>query len=378
MTEVDTKELREAKRSGRLITFAFVAIPLVLIVIVLFLTYAVSGQRHKSLSAGKTFYSLENMENYVLARDAAGRPLALVGEGAALPRGYPDIQAVRVPVKRVAVATGEFDAGIMESLGMADSVIALSLKQEEVYSPRLSERYKEGKITYLGQPYPMNYELVKSLEPDLVLCPSLRDAEILEEMGLPTSVSYSPLDNSLEARMFFVDYIAAFAGKDREARAFQDRVEEALAALDARSAGLPKTKVMWAVVFEKRVFVEPGENWVGEMIPRLGADYLFSHVKGDSTIEVSLEHFVEVGRDADVLVLYPDPYQLNGSKEDIIRQNSNLAPLRPLGPDGRAFATLPIFYESFGRLDEIADELFAIFHPTMYPNREFVFFRELH
>jgi iron complex transport system substrate-binding protein len=265
----------------------------------------------------------------------------------------------------------------METLGMTESVIGLSMEERDVESPGLKKRYKDGLITFAGDSMALNYEVVKSTDPDLVLCPSLRSAEILEDMGISTSLAYSPLDNSLRARMHFVEYLAAFGKKESAAQKFQKDFNETMKRLKARAAGMPKVSVMWAVIFEKRVFVEPGENWVGEILPDLGARYLFSDIKGDSTIEVTLEHFVDKGQNADILILYPGAIQLNATKEDIIRQNQNIAPIRPLGKDGRTFITLPIFYESFGRLPEIAEELFRIFHNNKNDPLELTFFKEL-
>jgi ABC-type Fe3+-hydroxamate transport system substrate-binding protein len=377
MSDSQSQEIKDVKRTGRLITYLFVLIPLILIVVVVILVHSVSRESRKSLSAGKTFYSLEQKEGYIIARDATGRPLVLVEEGGRAPTDYPPNQIVKVPVKRVVVATGEFDTGLMETMGMGDSVIGLSMDVRDVQSPGLLERYKEGLITFTGDSMALNYEVVKSTDPDLVLCPSLRSAEILEEMGVPTSVTYSPLDNSLEARMFYVEYLTAFGHKEDRAKEFQENFQETLEDLKNKAQGLPKASVMWAVIFEKRVFVEPGENWVGEIVPQLGANYLFSDIKGDSTIEVTLEHFVDQGRGADILILYPGMYQGSASKEDLIRQNQNIATIRPLSKDGRTYVTLPIFYESFGRLPEICQDLFNIFHPEQNPGAELKFFQEL-
>ncbi|MDR2197957.1 MAG: ABC transporter substrate-binding protein [Deltaproteobacteria bacterium] len=379
MAETEHPELRKAGKRGRLVVALFTILPVLLTALAAFIVYTTSEKTHKSFEAGKTFYAVEVRGGVKIALDAAGRPLTLVTEGGLQPEGFPPSRTARVPVRRAVVGSGDFDIGIMESLGMADSVVGVCVKKGELLSPELSKRYEEGLLAYVGDSTALNYELIQSLEPDLVLCPNLRCAEIVEETGIPSSIAYSPLDNSLKARMRFVEYLAAFGGKESLAGSFIDRSESAMERLREKGAGLPRVKVMWAVIFEKRVFAEPGENWVGEIVRGLGADYVFADVKGASTEEVSLEHFVEKGRSADVLILYPTAGQLEGGKETVIRKNPAVSPIKPLGPDGRTYATLPLFYESFGNLTEIMEELFMILHPELYPEqRNFKYFQELH
>jgi iron complex transport system substrate-binding protein len=284
---------------------------------------------------------------------------------------------VGVPVRRVAVATGGFDAGILESLGMLESVVALSSISEGIHSPGLKGRLQGGHISPLGDRGALDYERIKQTAPELVLCPDLECASQVEAMGIPASVTYTSMDNGLEARLHFVDYLSAFGEREGPSGTFRDGFFKTMARLGEKAAHYPRASVMWALFLEKRAFVEPGSNWIAATLQGLGGDYLFSGTPGASTVEVSLEHLVDKGRDADVLILYPGIFEGVRDKAAIVAKNPALAPLGPLGPQGRTYMTLPLFYESFGHLEEIAGELFTILHPSANPDRELKYFREI-
>jgi iron complex transport system substrate-binding protein len=61
---------------------------------------------------------------------------------------------------------------------------------------------------------------------------------------------------------------------------------------------------MWGDIYEKRVMVEPGNAWVGELVGLAQSDYLFEDVYGTACIEIAVERFMYSGKDADILFTY--------------------------------------------------------------------------
>ncbi|MDR2349899.1 MAG: ABC transporter substrate-binding protein [Deltaproteobacteria bacterium] len=352
-------------------------ISIILFLAAFFATFLVTSRKMSELEAGKDFYAIIPGDGYALSLDAVGRELALVPEGGSPPENFTPVDTVEVPVSRVAVASGQFDAGVMITLGMDESIIGVSTHPREWVSPEILRGFENNRITYLGLDNAIDYEALVALNPDLVFAPSVSSLTILDELKLPSSATYTNVDNSLKARFAFLTWLSALGGKEEPAKAWLEDYEKTIKELRLKVKDLPPTKTLWAVIFEKRVFVEPGNNWVGESVSNAGGEYLFKDLPGDSTIEVSLEKFVESGREADVLFLYPGFADYAKSKADLIKYNENLASLKPLGPNGRTYMTRPIFYESFGRLGEICEELAAILHPEAFPPREPVFFREI-
>ena len=145
----------------------------------------------------------------------------------------------------------------------------------------------------------------------------------------------------------------------------------------AKTASLPKPKAMWGYIYEKRVLVEPGNAWVAELIGLAQSDYLFDDVYGTSCIEVSIERFLYSGSDADMYFTYRSVGSGMYSKEGLLRINPLLAGLRPLTPEGKAFAPMPHYSQSADHLDDLLTEISAILHPDVYPGYELKYFVEL-
>jgi iron complex transport system substrate-binding protein len=354
-------------------------ISIILLITAIVVTYLITSRDRSKLTPGKDYYAIlqEEGEDYELSLDAVGRPMALVKPGKLRPDGFLPREAVEMPIEKIAVATGQFDGGLMVTLGMEDLIIGTSVPEKEWRTPKILELFESGKIKYLGLESAMDYERLVALGPDLVFAPTMNSVSVFDELNLPSIKTYTDMDNGLKTRFVFVNWIAAFGNKEEAAILWRKNIDSKLSALENTIKNLPKTKTMWAVIFDKRVFVEPGNNWVGEIIHMMGGTYLFTDVGGDSTIEVSLEKFIDSGKDADVLFLYPGLMHDAVTKEDIIRYNANLSSLKALSPEGRTYMTENLFYESFGRLDEIALELAAILHPEAFPGHELVFFKEI-
>ncbi|MFW5901915.1 MAG: ABC transporter substrate-binding protein, partial [Thermodesulfobacteriota bacterium] len=214
-------------------------------------------------------------------------------------------------------------------------------------------------------------------EPELVLTWDHAIIPMLDELGIPCAVTSTPTAMCLNARMRFVKFLAPFFNKEEAADAFFERVNNALIEIreKTKNAG-PMPKVMWGDIYEKRVLVEPGNAWVGELIGLAESDYLFEDVFGTSCIEISIERFLYSGEDADIFFTYRTAESGATSKAAIARMNPLLSDIKPI-TDGKVYAPLPHYSQSGHRLDEILTEIAAILHPEVYPEHELKFFRQL-
>ena len=150
-----------------------------------------------------------------------------------------------------------------------------------------------GKIAFLGDASSIDFERLKQQQPELVLTWDHAVIPMLDELGIPCAVTSTPVAMCLNARMRFVQFLAPFFDREKDAEAFFDRVNQALLDIRDRTAGCgAPPKVMWGDIYEKRVLVEPGNAWVGELVGLADSDYLFNDVYGTSCIEIAVERFL--------------------------------------------------------------------------------------
>jgi len=311
-------------------------------------------------------------------RDGAGRTLVLVPRGAPAPAdaARKHRTVVRVPVKRVA-AYGFFDVATLRALGvLEETLVGVTRPAEAWHIEEVREGMATGKIAYLGEAGRIDFERLRRQRPELVLTWDPSILPMLAELNIPGVVTSTPIAMCLSARMRFVQFLAPFFERETEADAFFERVNFALMDIRERTADRPKPRVMWGDVYEKRVMVEPGNAWVGELIGLAQSDYLFEDVFGTSCIEISVERFLYSGEDADILFTYRTRESGVTSKAALARLNPILADIRPIR-SGQVFAPLPHYAQSGDRLDEILTEISAILHPEAYPDFERRYFTEL-
>jgi iron complex transport system substrate-binding protein len=310
-------------------------------------------------------------------RDGAGRTLVLIPRHAPAPRDVEPTRLVRTPVRRV-VAYGFFDVAVLRALGvLQDVLVGVTHPLEDWYIPEVREGMASGRIAYLGDGSAIDFERLKQQRPELVLTWDPAVIPMLDTLGIPCAVTSTPLAMCLNARMRFVHFLAPFFAREKEAAAFFDRVNNALLDIRLRTAGAgPPPKVMWGDIYEKRVLVEPGNAWVGELIGLAQSDYLFDDVYGTSCIEIAVERFLYSGEEADILFTYRTRKDGATSKAALARMNPLLASIRPL-KEGKVYAPLPHYVQSGDRLDEILTEIAAILHPEAYPGYVYRYFVEL-
>ena len=340
----------------------------------------VSGARPAFLQIGE--FSVHRVsDTHTEVRDGAGRTLILIPHNAPLPPGCDPKRVVRTPVKRVA-AYGYFDVATLRVLGVLHEVLVGVTVPEKEWAgcaTDIAQAMKEGRIAYLGDSTSIDYERVKQVEPDLVLTWDPSSLPLLDDLNIPAVITSTPQATCLNAKMRYVQFLAPFFGKESQADAYFARVDAALADIRARTVAAPKKpKVMWGDIYEKRVLVEPGNAWVGELVGLAQSNYQFKDVFGTSCIEIAVERFLYSGEDADIYFTYRGKKSGATSKAAIARTNPlirNIAPLK--SKEGRVYVPAACYLQSMDKLDEVLTEIAAILHPELYPQHQLRYFEQL-
>ena len=310
-------------------------------------------------------------------RDGAGRTLVLIPRGTPMPADVRPTQVVRTPVQRVA-AYGAFDVAVLRALGVLEqTLVGVTSPAKRWHLHEVRRGRESGRIVYLGDAASIDFERVKQSDPELVLTWDPSVIPLLDDLGIPAVVTTTRTAMCLNTRMRFVHFLAPFFHKEREADAYFARIDAALNDIRARTAGLAyQPKVMWGDIYEKRVMVEPGNAWVGELVGLAQSNYQFKDVFGTACIEITLERFLYSGQDADIFFTYRTGEMGATSKEAIAKLNPLIRDIGPL-KRGRVYAPLPHYSQSADRLDEILTEISAILHPEAYPDYHLRYFTEL-
>lgn len=349
----------------------------ILIVVITGCTEQESAKKTPFLQIGE-FAINKVSDQLTIVRDGAGRNLALIPRDAKIPEGYAPEMVIRVPVQRV-IAYGGFDVAALRVLGvLGETLVGVTKPLDRWYVEDVKKGMMDGKIAFIGDSTAINFELVKQQRPELVLTWDPSVIPMLTDLEIPCIITSTPVAMCLNARMSYVKFLAPFFQREEEAEDFFQRVSNSLKDIRQRTKGQwDDAKVMWGDMYEKRVLVEPGNAWVGELVGLVESDYLFEDVYGTSCIEISMERFLYSGTEANIYFTYRTPKTGATSKEALQKLHPLLAGIKPLGPEGKVYSPQPHYAQSGDKLDEIFTEIAAIIHPKLYPGYQLHFFQEL-
>jgi len=305
--------------------------------------------------------------------DGIGRKLFLVPYGYKGPARYNRVNMVRIPVRRVVVCS-PYNAALIKAIGCVNSIVGIiskMMKQKDWHIVEIRNGLDRGKIAYIGQSTSVDYEKLRALKPDVVFVSDESIVPKLDELSIPSVVTTTKIAKDLKVHINFIRFISAFYNREQQAMAFAesqfrriDRISEMLR--HAKSS----PSVIWGDIYARKVRVEPGNSWAGQMVVKAGGKYLFQDLEGASCMQVTIEKFFSRAKNVDIFITYRGPESGITSKERL-RQSSRLLQTVDIRPmySGKVYFTGWRLYQSADTAGMIA-ELAAIFHPELFPEKK--------
>jgi len=322
-------------------------------------------------------FTVKKQGSYTIVSDGIGRKFMLVPRGQKPPENTGGATVIYTPVKRV-IAFSTCDVSFLVGFGILQEVlVGVTQEKDRWTNESIRQAMDEGKIVFIGDSTRINYELLKSVQPDIVFTWNAGILPTLDDLKIPAVITNSETAMGLEAQIKYVKFVAPFFDKNKEGDIFADRF---LRTVDRIKAKLPEVKerpgVIWGDVYNKRVLVEPNNAWVAQLVKFSGGKYELDDVQGASCLEITLERFFLAGRKADIMFTYRSPRTGINTKKQLAIDNPLMANIRPMTA-GQIYSPKPVFCESYHRLDEVMLEIASILQPGVFGPPRYEFFQKL-
>jgi len=214
--------------------------------------------------------------------DGIGRKLLLAPWGYKVRGQYAKANIIRIPVKKVVVYS-TYNAALIKVLGHVGSIDGVVTKKEDWYIPEIRDGIDQGRIVYLGQSTSIDYERLRRFKPDVVFTWDEGIVPKLEELSIPCVVTTTRIAKDLSAHINFIRFISAFYGDEQQAKVIAASQFEKIKKISARLRhAKKKPTVIWGDIYARKVQVEPGNSWAGQMVGDAGGDYLFRNLEGST------------------------------------------------------------------------------------------------
>lgn len=329
-------------------------------------------------------YKLVRIFNHLSAKTDTLMYL-LVQRGYPVPAGHPGAQVINIPVQTM-VGMSSMHIALADFMGVTDRIIGLGSFQY-VTSPFVRQRIKSGKITEVGLDGNLNYELIITMHPDVLMDMGNPDAgfgryKTLTDAGVPVLLNTEWLESSPLGRAEWVKLMAALVNKE----ALVNRKFDSLALAYNRLAqsvrgAATKPSVIIGMPFKGSWFVPAGDNYMAQFLRDAGASYKWLGSKGTGSLPLNFETVAPEALTAD--------YWLNVSSEDskagIVAKDARYSSFK-------AFVTDHIYnnnklmndigsndYWESGAVNPqvVLADLIRILHPELLPDHQLVYYKQL-
>ena len=294
-------------------------------------------------------------------------------------------QTVMIPVRKV-VVTSTTHVSFLNELGQSKCIEGVS-GGRYIYDRELGKRIEEGSIRDIGYDQSLNYELIISMQPDVVFVYGV-SGEIynhitrFRKMGIPIVIISEYLEKHPLGKAEWIRFFASFFDMAEAADSIFGETRQAyesLTELTATTSGKPT--VLSGLPWKDAWWVPGGRSFAAQFIADAGGDYLWKENSSFEAIPLDIEAVYNTAGRADIWI---NPGSALSTAE-IIGADSRLADLKALS-EGQV-------YNNNARLNEhggndywesgvchpelILADLISIFHPALLPAHKSKYYRKL-
>ncbi len=316
-----------------------------------------------------------------LVTDSAGRELLLTPRGAAAPAGYDGAAKISTPIRR-AMFTSEVYVGFLEALeepGLYDSIAALTLEAGQWTSQAVADRFAGGQIAYIPPETWLagDAEALTAADLDLVFLDLSHEedaalAQLLDQAGIPYVSAFRRPEGDTEAYLEWLKFFAAFYDLDQEAGGLWEETLSRLDALYSQQEFRGKRPVAAVCTVSGGTVCAPaGGSAIAKQLERAGAVYALAEQEGRGTVQMEMEEFLELCKDADVLLYSALPQDLADSPPDPL-----LAECRAY-QNGRVFTLDSGYYMHSAQVVARFEDLVAMCWPEREKDHVFTMYQPL-
>ena len=213
---------------------------------------------------------------------------------------------IRTPVQRV-ICLSTTHLAYIEKLGESDKVAGISGSQY-ISNPEIRRRMEQGAVPDVGYGQNLNYELIVSLKPELVMVYGIGSevtgySQKLEELGIPVVMVGEYLEETPLGKAGWIKFFGAFFEKEDVADAYFNYIESEynrLRMLVKNESNKPK--VLVGSPYKDAWWVPGGSSYLANLIADAGGDYLGRKNPSHESYVISFENALAWGSNADVWI----------------------------------------------------------------------------
>lgn len=291
---------------------------------------------------------------------------------------------IETPVQSLAI-TSTTHVGYLAALNSIDKIIAAN-NLDLVFDSLFQKRVEAGQIQSLGIRQ-INQEKLIEQNPDLVLgyaidMSSFRQIEHWRDLGLPVILLSEFMEQDPLDKARWLEVLGAMLGKEKEAKSWMDKISFRYDSLKRIAQNFEnKPSLIMGFPWKGTWYMSGGSSFQAKLFEDAGANYLWSDVKQESGMPLSIEQVFAKGLEAD--------YWLNTnamkSREEMLAADARFAEFKAF-QEGNIYNNNKRLNAQEGndywesavyRPDLVLFDIIQILHPEAYPNPELYYYQKV-
>ncbi len=227
----------------------------------------------------------------------------LVNRDSEISASLSDKRIIKTPVRRV-ICLSTTHLAYLDVLGESNSVVGISGSQY-ISNPEIRSRMERGEVPDVGYGQNLNYELMVSLKPDLVMVYGI-GSEVtsytrkLEELGIPVVMVAEYLEESPLGKTEWIKFIGTLFEKEETANEYFWKVEKEYNRLKKIAADRDdKPDVLVGSPYKENWWVPGGNSYLANLIADAGGNYIGAQNSSRESYVISFENALAWGIEAD-------------------------------------------------------------------------------
>ncbi len=292
---------------------------------------------------------------------------------------------IKTPVTKV-VCLSTTHIAFIDLLNETSSIVGVS-GANYVNNEKLREKIDMNQLPDVGYDNSLNYELITSLNPDLIITYGVGGQvasynQKLNDLGLQTIIIAEYLEDNPLGKLEWIKLFAALYEKEKIAEEyFNSAVHDYNSLLDLTKNVDQKPKVLLGLPWKDVWYVPGGKSFLAKMIDDAGGDYLWNENDSRESLPFSIESVFVHASNADIWL----NTGVVNKKSDILKTDERFKNFGPY-QNGKIFNNNLRMNPSGGNdywekgLIEphiVLKDMIKIFHPDILPDHQLVYYKTI-
>ena len=296
---------------------------------------------------------------------ADGQKFLLVPEHGQIPENTENRVILQQPLKNLYVAASSA-VDLFDGIGCLDSIHMISTKDWSL--PAVQEALDNGKLQYIGKYSAPDYEQLLENGCGLAVESTMiyhtpETKEQLEALGIPVLVERSSYESHPLGRMEWLRLYGLLLGKSAEADAYFEEKTAGFREISAAQTmdGKRPTVAFFYISPNGYVNVRKPGDYISAMIEMAGGQYCLSaeslrvEENALSTMNIQMESFYALAKDADILIYNATVDGELDTMEELLRKDAMLADFKAV-QNGKVWCSeQDMFQQTTGAADLLCD-----------------------